>query len=56
MDKRQWFCMLCMKHHDIVDGVVQCDAPPSKPLTPEQIRTALDWARDHPIAVSDNKA
>jgi hypothetical protein len=54
-DDRQWFCMRCLKHHDIVDGVVQCDAGPWKPLTPEQIRAALDWASTHDIEISKER-
>ena len=49
MTNRKWFCLRCVEEHDIVDGVVQCKAPPPAPLTPAQIRAALEWARTHDI-------
>ena len=38
-----------MQEHDVIDGVVQCFAPPPKPLTGEQIRAALEWAKNNPL-------
>jgi hypothetical protein len=49
MTKRKWFCMRCFVEHDIVDGAVQCSAPKPAPLTPDQIKAALDWAVTHDI-------
>jgi len=54
MSDRQWFCMYCMKHHDIVAGVIQCDTPrQANELRGEDIRKAWEWAKEHPIKVSE---
>jgi hypothetical protein len=60
---REWFCLRCQKVHpivrgviqSIVRGVIQCDAPPDKPLTGEQMREAVQWAADHPLETSEEK-
>ena len=53
MKVREWFCMRCQKAHPVVRGIIQCDAPPDKPLTGEQMREAVQWAMDHPIVTGD---
>jgi hypothetical protein len=42
-----------MEWHDVVNGVVQCFAPPPKPLTKEQMLEAAKWAAEHPIETTD---
>ncbi len=57
MSDRQWFCMYCMRHHDIVGGVIQCGMPrPARSLTGEEMRQAVRWAMEHPIKVSGDDA
>jgi hypothetical protein len=40
-----------MEQHDIIGGVVQCDAPPIKPMTEEDWRVVLShWdAQDEDV-------
>lgn len=51
-DVRKWFCIRCFKDHDIIDGVVQCDAPRLKSMTVEQTLQAMQWAMDNPISTT----
>ena len=44
-----------MQEHGVIDGVVQCNAPPPKPLTSEQIREALEWVKNNPMKYSDEE-
>jgi hypothetical protein len=52
----RWFCFRCLANHDVVGGVVKCNAPRQAPLTAEQMRAAVEWAMDHPIEVFEDDA
>lgn len=41
MTNRKWFCLRCVEWHNIVDGVVQCEAPPPDPLMPARSSTEI---------------
>lgn len=54
----KWFCLTCMKNHTSVEDVDACQrhrSNSSHTLSPEDIRAALDWARDHDIKISAEK-
>jgi hypothetical protein len=45
-----------LKNHEVINGEAKCDAPPSTPMTAEQMREAVQWAMDHPIEVFEGDA
>ena len=46
----KWYCFLCLREHDVIDGVVQCDEQPYSPqLTEEEFRKIHEWVKNNPI-------